>query len=146
MKPIVLMGVLIILVLSACGTSDTATVTAPTPVALPLVSVDLDHMINPTNAYAIPAGEGFILNAAGFDFGIANGPTAIQLSMDGHVYSGVWTKGAVTQEVLASSLLPPAGFMALTGFPAGKKLIVTIGWTSADNRFNGLWSATIIVQ
>ena len=147
MKRFVFTLALLTLILSACGTTTTAA-PSPAPTSAPLggIQVDIEHMVNPTLAYEVPAGEGFVIDATGYDFGIAGGPTAVQVILDGREYLGTWANSAVTQTVRAAELLPPIGFKPLTDFARGAQLIVAVGRTSANGRFEPLWVATVNVR
>ena len=146
MRRFVFILALFALLLSACGGGNVSATAAPTSAPLPVIQLDVEHMINPAMAYEIPAGEGFVLNATGFDFGVADGPSRVQVVMDGHAFTGTWASGETIQTILAASLLPPAGFNPLTGFPSGKQLIVAVGRMSEHNRFEPLWAATVNVR
>lgn len=139
--------VLLVLVLAACGANGASEPTVvPTDVPLPVIQIDVEHMINPTLAYEIPAGAGFILDASGFDFGVSDGPTSVQVVIENHAYTGIWKSGERIQTVRAESLLPPSGFKPLTGFFSGKQLIISVGKTSANERFEPLWVAVVNVR
>jgi len=137
----------LVLVLAACGTNGPSEPTAaPTEVPLPVIQLDVEHMVNPTLSYEIPAGAGFVLDATGYDFGTADGPSMVQVVLDGHAFTGSWPNGETTYTVRAESLLPPAGFKPLTGFPPGKQMILAVGRMSAKGRFEPLWVATVNVK
>ena len=147
MKRFVFIFALLALIFSACGTGNTASPTpAPTEEPLPVIGIDVEHMINPGDAYEIPAGAGFILDGSGYDFGIPDGPSEIQVVLDGHAFTVAWLPGALTQTVRAGSLLPPPGFNPLTGFPSGKQLIIAVGRISDKGRFEPLWVAVVNVR
>jgi len=146
MKQIIFVFAVLALILSACGTGKTVTPPPPTEESLPVITLDMEHMINPTLAYEIPAGAGFVLDASRFNFGTPNGPTSIQVVIDNHAFTGTWMTGELVQTVRAESLLPPAGFKPLTGFPAGKQMIVGVGHISDKGRFEPMWVAVVNVQ
>ena len=147
MKQFVFIFALLALIFSACGTGNTASPTpAPTEEPLPVIQLDVEHMINPTLAYEIPAGAGFVLDATGYDFGIADGPTAVQVVLENHAFTGAWKSGEKIQIIRAESLLPAAGFKPLTVFPSGKQLIIAVGRISDKGRFEPLWVAVVNVR
>lgn len=147
MKRVLFVWAMFALILSACVADNTPAPTlAPTEAPLPVLAIDVEHMINPNEAYEIPAGAGFILDGSGYDFGIPDGPSEIQVVLDGHAFTGTWLPGALTQAVRAESLLPPPGFKPLTGFPSGKQMIIAVGRISDKGRFEPLWVAVVNVK
>ena len=141
------LSLLLVFTLAACGANGAPdAVPTPTEMPLPVIAIDVDHMVNPMMAYEIPAGAGFLLDAPGYDFGTADGPSMVQVVMDGHAYTGTWLQGESMQTIRAESLLPPAGFKPLTGFPAGKQLILAVGRMSSKGRFEPLWVASVNVN
>lgn len=147
MKRFVFISVAFALILCACGTeSASAPIPAPTEESLPVIQVDAEHMINPSLAYEIPAGPGFVLDVTGFDFGTPQEPTMLQVVLDGRAFTGTWKSGQPLQTVRAEALLPPPGFNPLSGFPSGKQLIIAVGWVSDNGRFEPLWVAVANVR
>jgi hypothetical protein len=147
MKRVLFVWVMFALILSACASDNASVPTlAPTEAPLPVIAIDVEHMINPGVAYEIPAGAGFVLDATGYDFGVAGGPTSVQVVLDSHAFTGIWKSGQITQTVRAESLLPPPGFNPLTGFPSGKQMIIAVGRISDKGRFEPLWVAVVNVQ
>ncbi len=145
MKRMIFLLAIVALTLTACGGSNAAPTLVPTSVPMPVITMDVEHMVNPMLAYEIPAGEGFTLDATSYSFGPTGGPSMIQVVMDGREFTGTWTPGGSVQTVRAASLLPPAGFNPLTGFPAGKQLIIAVGQMSDKGRFEPLWVAVVNV-
>ena len=143
MKRFLLLFPLFVLLLSACETASPA---APTAIPLPVIQVDAAHMTTVNLAYEIPAGQGFVLNASNYDFGLPGGPTAIQVVMKGRVYQAEWTSGASSQSVLASDLKPLAGSSQLAGFSTGQQLIISIGTLKTDGRFVPKWAAVVNIR
>ena len=147
MKRFAFIFALLALILSACGTGSTSSPTsAPTEESLPVIQLDVEHMVNPTLAFEIPASAGFILDASGYDFGVTDGPTSVQVVIESHAFIGTWKSGEKIQTIRAASLLPPSGFKPLTGFLSGKQLIVAVGRMSANGRFEPLWVAVVNVK
>lgn len=146
MKQIVFISALLIL-LSACGSAPAATPTAlPTEIPLPVVQVDTQHMITPNLAYEIPAGQGFALDASAYDFGIADGPSAVQVVMSGRAFQTAWLPGATRMPIFASALEPVTGTGRLGAFPSGLQLIVAIGSVSEKGQFEPAWVGVVNVQ
>jgi hypothetical protein len=147
MKRLVILSTLLVLILSACGAEATPTpAPLPTESNLPVIPVDAEHMLKSDMAYDIPAGPGFVLDASTYIFGTATGPTLVRVVMDGREYQGNWTNPENIQTVLAESLLPPPGMQPLTGFPAGKQLIVAIGALNDRGEFDASWVGVVNVH
>jgi hypothetical protein len=143
MKRSVLISTLFALFFTACGTTSPA---APTAAPLPVIRVDAAHMTTVNLAYEIPAGEGFVLDASSYDFGVPGGPTTMQVVMSGRVYQANWTSGATSQTVLAADLKPLAGSSQLAGFSAGQQLILSIGTLKTNEHFSPIWVAVVNIK
>jgi hypothetical protein len=138
---------LFILVASVCNACDTTSSAAPTPttVPLPVLVVDKVHMTTPGLVYEIPAGNGFILDASGYDFGSST-PMAVQVVMGNSSYQVEWTENASRQSVSVSGLKPLFNAQPLTTFVAGQQLIVSIGKLNMQGRFKPLWVGVVNVK
>jgi hypothetical protein len=145
MKRLFLVPNLLVLLLSACGTTPSAAPTV-TSAPLPVLLVDAEHMIKPGLAYEIPAGEGFVLDASSFDFGTPTGPTTVQVVIKGLIYQTTWMSGATSQAIRAEELLPARGSSHLTVFDAGQELIIAIGSLTNTGRFSPMWVAVVDVK
>ena len=128
MKRFIFLSLLFVLSLSACGTASPVAPTAmPTAAPLPVLQVDSQHMLTPNLAYEIPAGEGFVLDASNYDFGIPGGPTAVEVVIGGLGYQSVWASGATSQTVLATGLTPLSGAApSQKGFFTGQQLLLSV--------------------
>jgi hypothetical protein len=145
MKRLVLLSTLLTLLLSACGSDSTSAAPTPAEESLPILVVDADHFLTPNLFYEIPAGAGFVLDASTYVFGTAAGPTAVSVIVDGREYQGRWTAADNIQPVRAAHLVPPPGLKPLSGFAAGKQLIVAIGSLSPQGTFETMWLAAVNV-
>lgn len=140
-KRTLLSALLLCLLLTACGTSSAS---------LPVLKVDQAHMSTPGLDYQIPAGNGFILDASGYEFNIpANlgqvDVNYVEIAVYGKVYGAPWTAPGTDQAITVDKLQPLIGGSALGGFQSGQQLIVALGYKNGS-RFAAVWSGVIDVK
>ena len=106
------------------------------PSSMPAVLVDDRHnhlRSGATEVYTVPAGAGFTLDASRFSFTIpqplagVSGPNAIQLVVEGSVYSLPWHSGVARYDLLPGRLSPLKG-AAQSGLRPGTQVVVAIGY------------------
>lgn len=142
MKKILTLALLFCVFLTACGT--------PAGASLPVLTVDQAHMQTPGLDYQIPAGDGFILDASGYEFNIpaSMGQAEInyvEIAVQGKVYGTQWTAPGTDRAVTVEELQPMSGGSPLSGFQSGQQLIVALGVMNGA-RFAAVWSAVIDVK
>lgn len=143
MKRFVLLSTLFVLLISACGTTSAV---SPTAIPLPVIQVDSAHMTTVNLVYEIPAGEGFVLDASNYDFGLSGEPTMVQVVMKGGVYQAAWSAETANQTIRAADLEPAGSFPRLAGFTSGQQLIVAIGLLTPKGKFSPLWVGVVNIK
>lgn len=129
----------------ACTRATPAPTPTSTSTPLPVVLVDKEHMTTAGLVYQIPAGNGFILDASGYDFGPST-PMSVQVVTGNFFYQMDWAENADKQSILVSELQPLLSAKPLSAFSAGQQLIVSIGSLTMQGRFKPIWVGVIDVK
>ena len=109
--------------------------------APPMPSVLVDDVHNhlhadATQAYTVAAGAGFTLDASQFSFAIpqplagVSEPNAIQLVVEGSIYSVPWRSGVARYDLSLGQLVPLKG-AAQASLRPGTQVILAIGYQKA---------------
>jgi hypothetical protein len=141
------LSVLLVLLLSACGSESAS---KPQSETLPVVVVDDAHFKDPNAFYDIPAGGGFILDVTHYKFTIPAGmgpviPNYVEVANGGEVFGMDWQESSAPDEITVSQLRSLRGNTRLERFNSGEQLVVAIG-NKNSGHFTAFWSATVNVK
>lgn len=124
----------------------------------PVIKLDDAHkMMNQAkdakpNSYAIPASNGFILDAEGYKFDIPvelketplNSIQLIQSKTE--QYELAWNPGTTRYHLDQTTLKPHPGSLPFTGFKKGDHLVIAVGAIFSAGQFGPVWVSMITVE
>ena len=146
----ILFSIALVMILTACSSSASATPAAGT---LPVLVMDDAHFQDEKTVYEIPAGNGFMLDSQNYTFKIpveagpvvANYVQLAQVDKNGGVYGMDWQRADSSHPITAEQLQPLSATKPFDGFKAGQQVVVAVG-NMNEGHFTPLWTATINVK
>jgi hypothetical protein len=127
------------------------------PSGLPVIAIDARHAVRERDGFGVPyvisAARGLVVDARHMNFTdplrMARRPNAIRILFEKSEFSAPWPQeGSAICRLDGSSLRPIAG-SKFSGFEAGKRVAVGIGYettnpTTGHSRFEQFWVGWII--